>query len=258
MKKSMLMAAAALAFAAAPAAGQTIAQGMSRAEVQREFGAPAATREAGEWTYWYYHNGCPRRCGSDDVVFFQNDRVVTAVLRTQRRRYSGPRADDALQATDDGTSGVRVDGDAPAGTAVVGGIRVENGVRVEGGAAPARAGVIVVPAPADDEVRGTPVPAREGRPGEPSTIVIGSGDPQAGTVTAPAATPANVPAVDADDLSPAPADAAADTAPAANAEATDTQGQTSIDRKNQRNQRDRRNEPTATERARRNDRRGNP
>ena len=43
-----------------------------------------------------------------------------------------------------------------------------------------------------------------------------------------------------------------------NVEATDTRGQTSIDRKNQRTRQDRTNEPTATERARQNDRRGNP
>jgi hypothetical protein len=239
MKHAMMLALGAIFVAAAPAAGQTIAQGMSTAEVQAQFGAPATSRVAGEWAYWYYHNGCPNRCGSDDVVFFQNDRVVAAVLRTERRRYRGPQADDALRATDDGTSAVRVN-DAPAGTVIVGGVRVE---------------------PADD-AGGTPVRAREGRPGEASTITIGSGDPQPGTVavpaTAPATTPANVPDVDADNLSPAPADPAADAAPAANAEATDTRGQTSVDRANQRLQRDRKNEQTATERARRNDRRGNP
>jgi hypothetical protein len=244
MKKAMLLALAAISAAAAPAAGQTIAQGMTPAQVQAEFGAPATSRAAGEWTYWYYHNGCPNRCGSDDVVFFQNERVVAAVLRTGRRRYQGPQADDALRATDDGNSAVRVN-DAPAGTVIVGGVRVEGGE----------------PAPAEDAT-GTPVRAREGQPGEPSTITIGSGEPQPGTVaapaTAPAATPANRPAVDADNLSPAPANAAADPAPAANAEATDTQGQTSVDRANQRLQRDRKNEQTATERARRNDRRGNP
>ncbi|HLM66630.1 MAG TPA: hypothetical protein VK358_03840, partial [Longimicrobium sp.] len=123
MKKAMLTALGALSLASAPAAGQTIAQGMTPAQVQAEFGAPATSRVAGEWSYWYYHNGCPNRCGSDDVVFFQNERVVTAVLRTGRRRYRGPQADDALRATDDGTSAVRVN-DAPAGTVIVGGVRM--------------------------------------------------------------------------------------------------------------------------------------
>jgi hypothetical protein len=229
MKKVMLLAAAAFSLAAAPAAGQAISQGMTAAQVQAQFGAPATTREAGEWTYWYYHNGCPVRCGSDDVVFFQNGRVVTAVLRTGRRHYAGPRADDALQATDDGTSAVRA-GDRPAeGTVIVGGVRVEGGT-------PPRAGVIVVPAPADAE-EGTPVPAREGRPGEPSMTVIQRSE---ANIVAPTTAEAG-------------AAAEGEPAPAENTEATDTRGQTSIDRKNERNTR--RNEETATERARRNDRR---
>ena len=43
-------------------------------------------------------------------------------------------------------------------------------------------------------------------------------------------------------------------AAAENTEAADTRGETSIDRKTRRNQTDRGHEPTATERARRNDR----
>jgi len=235
MKKAMLLAAA-LSAASVPAAGQTISQGMTTEQVRGQFGAPATSRAAGEWTYWYYQNGCPVRCGSDDVVFFQNDRVVAAVLRTSRRRYAGPRADDALRAADDGTSAVRVDGRAAEGTVIVGGVRVE-------GAAPAEQGnVIIVPAPVDAQ-EGTPVPAREGRPGEPSTITIERSE--AGIVLPTTAVTGS--ATDA---------ASTPDAPAANAEATDTRGQTSVDRKNERNQR--RNEQTATERARQNDRRGNP
>jgi|GEM_PF-1370585 len=88
---------------AAPARGQTISPGMTTAEVRGVLGAPSTTRAAGEWEYLYYHNGCPVRCGSDDVVFIQNGRVVAAVFRTGRRRFAGPRADDALAATDTGT-----------------------------------------------------------------------------------------------------------------------------------------------------------
>ncbi len=223
MTKAMLLALAALGAAAAPAAGQTISQGMTTEQVRAEFGAPATSRAAGEWTYWYYHNGCPVRCGSDDVVFFQNDRVVAAVLRTQRRRYAGPRAANALQATDDGTSAVRAHDGPSDGPARVG-------------------GVIVVPAPADvdgEPVQGTPVPAREGRPGEPSTIIM---DATGASMVAP----------------PLPARSDDAPAPAENVEATDTRGQTSIDRKNERVRRERATEPTATERARQNDRRGNP
>ncbi len=249
MKNAMLLAVAALAMAAVPAAGQTIAQGMTPDQVRSEFGAPATARDAGGWTYWYYHNGCPNRCGSDDVVFFQNERVVAAVLRTGRRRYQGPQADDALRATDDGTSAVRVNDAPAAGTVIVGGVRVDG----DAPPPPDDAGVTRVRR-TPTAVDGTPVRAREGRPGEASTIVIGGGEPAPGTVAAPA----TAPAVDATPLSTVDADDAGDPAPAANTEATDTRGQTSVDRANERLQRDRRNEATATERARRNDRRGNP
>lgn len=226
MKKTMLLAAAALVITAGPAFGQTISQGMTSAQVRAEFGAPATTREAGDWTYWYYHNGCPRRCGSDDVVFFQNDRVVAAVLRTDRRRYSGPAADEALEARDDGTSAVRSDGGPQAGTVIVGGVRVDD--------APATGGnLIVVPAEAAEDEEGEPVPAREGREGEPSTITItGAAD-------------ANAPATTV-----TPADAAA-----RNNEAAGLDGRTSVDRKTERVQEQQRRRPTATERARQNDRR---
>ncbi len=88
-----------LLLASAPVQAQSvISQGMTPEQVRETFGAPATTRTSGEWTYWYYHNGCPNRCGSDDVVFFREERVVAAVLRTRARRFSGPRADDALGA----------------------------------------------------------------------------------------------------------------------------------------------------------------
>ncbi|HEX2204115.1 MAG TPA: outer membrane protein assembly factor BamE, partial [Longimicrobium sp.] len=102
MKKTMLLAAALLAAPADGAAAQgTISPGMTAEQVRASFGAPATTRAAGEWTYWYYHNGCPNRCGSDDVVFFRDQRVVAAVLRTPRRRFAGPGASDALERHDD-------------------------------------------------------------------------------------------------------------------------------------------------------------
>lgn len=225
MKKAMLVVLGAVAMAA-PAAGQTIAQGMTPAEVRAEFGSPARARDAGAWTYWYYNNGCPNRCGSDDVVFFQNERVVAAVLRTPRRAWRGPRADDALRARDDGTSAVQVND----GTAVVGGLRMD-------GAA----------------VEGTPVPAREGRPGEAPTIVIGEGTPQPGSVAVPV-TAVEVEVVELEVLPPVEAAPA----PAANTEATDLEGQTSIDRNYQRTLRERKDQETATQRASQNDRRGNP
>jgi hypothetical protein len=75
-----------------------IGQGMTPAQVRHIFGMPARTRDAGEWSYWFYANGCPVRCGTDDVVFFHHDRVVTAVLHSPRRRVmSGPSPAAALE-----------------------------------------------------------------------------------------------------------------------------------------------------------------
>jgi hypothetical protein len=98
MKAKLAIAAALLVFSALPAAAQrVISAGMSPDQVREVFGAPARTRAEGEWSYWFYSNGCPNRCGSDDVVFFRNDRVVAGVLRTSARRISAPPAAEALE-----------------------------------------------------------------------------------------------------------------------------------------------------------------
>jgi hypothetical protein len=293
MKKSMLLAGAALLLTAvaSPARAQsTIAPGMTAEQVRGRFGPPATTRVAGEWVYWYYHNGCPVRCGSDDVVFFQNERVVAAVLRTARRRFAGPAADDALEQAGGGVGNGRMNDAPPAdGRARVGGVRVEE----------QPGSVIVVPGPANDAT--SRPQAREGRPGEPSTIVIGApaqgadapvnaaregrpGEPATMVITTPPGqdiaptievaaprpgetvvratnetpfTPAGTNPPDVDGPLPVTAPAQLDNAsqlrPEENTDAADTRGETSVDRKNRRNQQDRRNEPTATERARRND-----
>ena len=100
MKIRLWTLAAALSLASAlPLAAQRamIATGMTAAQVRDAFGDPARTRTEGDWTYWFYSNGCPNRCGSDDVVFFQADHVVAAVLRTARRSISGAPAAVALE-----------------------------------------------------------------------------------------------------------------------------------------------------------------
>ncbi|HEX6372379.1 MAG TPA: hypothetical protein VF006_25895 [Longimicrobium sp.] len=298
MKKSMLLAGTAMLLTAAtPALGQTsISPGMSTEQVRERFGAPATTRTQGGWAYWYYLNGCPVRCGSDDVVFFQNDRVVAAVLRTARRRFAGPAADDAIRAA----GGAAVFDKDPASDRPVNVVKERarvGGVRVDGAPAPAderprpqaREGQpgepstirITQPEPAPAERVTPPVPvnqAREGQPGEPATIIITTPPEQAEAapavetvVTPAAAAPApaagtSPPAVDGPlPATPAPAAAPAPGVrlenqpqlrarnPAENTEAADTRGETSIDRKNRRERQDRANEPTATERARRND-----
>lgn len=134
-----ILALAGVLLAALPAAGQrTISPGMTEDQVRSTLGAPATTRTTGEWTYLYYHNGCPIRCGSDDVVFLQNGKVVAAVFRTGARRFAGPAADDALDAAggNQGSAEARQTVD-PSEPAIVGGIRVR-GER-EGDAAPTRA-----------------------------------------------------------------------------------------------------------------------
>jgi hypothetical protein len=76
---------------AVPAAAQTVRAGMTESQVRSALGAPAATRRAPDgWSYLFYLNGCAVSCGSDDVVFLREDRVVTAVFRTPRRRFAGP------------------------------------------------------------------------------------------------------------------------------------------------------------------------
>lgn len=79
--------------AAVPAGAQartTIAPGMTEAEVRRVFGEPTVRRQTADRSYLFYANGCPVQCGSDDVVFFEGGRVVTAVLRTPGRHFAGP------------------------------------------------------------------------------------------------------------------------------------------------------------------------
>jgi hypothetical protein len=136
-------AALAALWVAAPAAAQTISPGMSTAQVRATLGAPFATRQTDGWTYLYYRNGCAPRCGSDDVVFVQGDRVVAAVFRGGQRRFAGPAAAQALA----GTSGagrpsadaVEVDQAPPARMRVRDGARDEPGRTVTGrpGAEPA-------------------------------------------------------------------------------------------------------------------------
>lgn len=129
MNTRLLLAGLALLLAASPANAQaTISEGMTTEQVRSVFGAPATVRLAGDWTYWYYHNGCPNRCGSDDVVFFRDDRVIAAVLRTRVRRFAGPAANRALEAAGATADRDRAGMYLPASEPVtVGGVRVESG-----------------------------------------------------------------------------------------------------------------------------------
>jgi hypothetical protein len=67
----------------------TINPGMSEREIYALWGAPAATRRAGEYTYLFFQNGCEYTCGTMDVVTLKDGAVVDAVLRWDGHRYSG-------------------------------------------------------------------------------------------------------------------------------------------------------------------------
>lgn len=67
----------------------TVAPGMSEADVVAMWGRPVARSRTGAMTYLYFPNSCERSCGTLDVVFLENDKVVDAVLRWEGHRYSG-------------------------------------------------------------------------------------------------------------------------------------------------------------------------
>ena len=94
----------------APAAAQTVRAGMTEAQVRAALGAPAAVRTTDGWSYLFYLNGCAVRCGSDDVVFLREGRVVTAVFRTPRRRFAGPSPTQVLEQAAPAGAGARVPG----------------------------------------------------------------------------------------------------------------------------------------------------
>ena len=186
-KLLFLAAGAALLLPSAPAAAQTVRAGMTETQVRSALGEPAATRRSDDgWSYLFYLNGCAVRCGSDDVVFLQGDRVVTAVFRTGRRRFAGPAASSVLEgssaaparpASSGGAARPAAAGRARAvepapGQATVTGIRVtlpgSEDMSVGGGQAGAagssgRSGITVYP----DEAR-----RQETAPGSPRGVVI--------------------------------------------------------------------------------------
>jgi len=67
----------------------TVAPGMSEADVTAMWGRPVAVSRMGAMTYLYFPNSCEQSCGTLDVVFLENDRVVDAVLRWPGHGYSG-------------------------------------------------------------------------------------------------------------------------------------------------------------------------
>ncbi|HET7460181.1 MAG TPA: hypothetical protein VFJ82_02995 [Longimicrobium sp.] len=205
MKAKLAIAAALLVFSALPAAAQrVISPGMTPDQVRGTFGAPARTRGEGDWSYWFYSNGCPNRCGSDDVVFFRDDRVVAAVLRTRARRISsGPAADALEQAGGNaGSQAIRLNaapanamddhgvgnGRAPERIFVKGRSRDRNGEPTDD-SPPARVGGVSVESGAQGQVRDVVAPpARSGSDqaqGQSTVIRTGNGQlsPPGGAMT---------------------------------------------------------------------------
>src|SRR5690242_10220445 len=77
------------ASAAAAQAPKSIDPGMSEAKVVERLGQPDLSRASGDFKYLFYHNGCGKLCGVDDVVILQKDSVVDALFRSAERTYSG-------------------------------------------------------------------------------------------------------------------------------------------------------------------------
>lgn len=157
-RKLLMLAAAVALLPSSPAAAQTVRAGMTEAQVRSTLGEPAAARRAPDgWTYLFYLNGCAVRCGSDDVVFLREDRVVTAVFRTQRRRFSGPAPASVLEGAPAASArpgGAPRAAEPGPGQATVTGIRVtipgSEEMSLGGGepaAASGRSGIIVYPDP---------------------------------------------------------------------------------------------------------------
>jgi hypothetical protein len=67
----------------------TVAPGMTRDDVVAVWGVPVAERTEGNHTYLYFRNGCEVTCGTFDVVFLDDNKVVDAIVRGAGHTYSG-------------------------------------------------------------------------------------------------------------------------------------------------------------------------
>ena len=80
----------------------TIDPGMTQTQVVEKLGQPLSVRTYGSFTYLLYKNGCEKKCGMNDLVVLDSDKVVDAVFRSSARKYAGtsssPRAIPASEA----------------------------------------------------------------------------------------------------------------------------------------------------------------
>ena len=68
---------------------QTIDPGMTEQAVQEAMGKPLVVRSRGNYTYYFYDNGCEKTCGFPDLVIFQSGQVIDAVFRASWHQYTG-------------------------------------------------------------------------------------------------------------------------------------------------------------------------
>jgi len=67
----------------------TIDPGMTRAQVVARLGEPLSSRMFDGHMYLLYRNGCEKKCGMNDLVVLDSDKVVDAIFRSSTRRYTG-------------------------------------------------------------------------------------------------------------------------------------------------------------------------
>ena len=76
--------------AAAPVHAQVaIDPGMTHEQVVAKLGQPLSSRSFESFTYMLYRNGCEKTCGMNDLVVLDSGKVVDAVFRDPKRKYTG-------------------------------------------------------------------------------------------------------------------------------------------------------------------------
>lgn len=113
MRRPLLLALLfAVAAAARPAGAQgrdnTIDPGMTKAQVIEHLGQPQSVKTSDTLTFLFYQNGCEKTCGMHDLVTLANGKVVDAIFRDPKRKYTGqstsPDMVSASQAIKEGQS----------------------------------------------------------------------------------------------------------------------------------------------------------
>jgi hypothetical protein len=67
----------------------SIDPGMTQQQVVSRLGPPDEQGVAGFYSYFYYDNGCGKKCGMDDLVILEKGIVVDAIFRSKNRVFTG-------------------------------------------------------------------------------------------------------------------------------------------------------------------------